>query len=325
MPRTVLLTAAMTLALAPVLGAAEAPTDGAAPATEAEAKSDVRRVDWHTDLAKALRDAASWNRPVLVYFHADWSQPCRWVDEGSFSSAKLAAYVERYFIPVRIDDTAKTNQATIDYDIRVYPTVLFLGPQAESLHIVLGPRSARQLYDTMENVRVLPDLMRTQADAPEDVEANFALGNALARLNQLLRAKPYLEQVIRLDPSGEHGRLSQASLILATVPLEEGNSEEALANLDRFLRHFRDAPEVPVAIYYRGTILFRDGKLEAARKEFERLQREFPKHRQTYLADKAIDAIDVRLKAREVDPGEGADVRTPEPGVPDAETPEPGG
>jgi len=48
-------------------------------------------------------------------------------------------------------------------------------------------------------------------------------------------------------------------------------------------------------------VLYQDGRLEEARKVFERLQKEFPKHAMTYKADKAITAIDARLRAREVE------------------------
>ena len=55
---------------------------------------------------------------------------------------------------------------------------------------------------------------------------------------------------------------------------------------------------MPVAIWYQGTILFQDGRLEEARAYFVKILRQFPTHRKAYEADKAIEAIDARLKAR---------------------------
>jgi len=276
-------------------GPAEAPgKDSLAPA-----KTPPIQIAWRKDLDAARKEAAQTGGSVLIFFHADWCQPCRLMDRGTFANPAVAQFVLRHFIPVKVDDSRETSPITTKYQVRLYPTLLFLGAGGEPLHIVLGPRTPAEIYPILQQVEALPPLIEAQKKAPDDLEANFGLGNALAILNQMRRGEPYLKRAVELAPKNENGRLSQARLLLAVVPLEDGDSALALKNIEYWLREFRNAPEAPVAIFYQGTILFQDGKLNEARVYFERLRKEYPKHPKAYDADKAIEAIDRRLKLLE--------------------------
>ncbi|MBL7141440.1 MAG: tetratricopeptide repeat protein, partial [Planctomycetes bacterium] len=256
-------------------------------------------VAWRAHLDAAVREAADRGRCVLLYFRADWCQPCELMENGTFAIPAIAQFINQHFVPVRIDDSGGAGPITQQYAIRVYPSVLFLDPGGNPLHLVLGPRQPQPFYTILKQVQELPALMARQDAHPDSLEANFNLGNALAQLGHLERAAPYLRQAVDLDPKNAKGVKSQARLILAVVPLEKGRSQEALANIDAYLKEFPDAPEVPVAVWYQGTILFQDNRLTEARAYFEEILRRFPKHPKAYEADKAIERIDVMLRARE--------------------------
>jgi Tfp pilus assembly protein PilF len=262
------------------------------------ARKPLVSIAWRKHLDAARNEAARLGVCTLIYFRADWCSPCRLMGKGTFTLPLVAQYINRHFVPVKVDDSEKRSEATKRYEIRVYPSVLFLDPGGEPLHLVLGPREPEPFYRILKQVQDLPRLMDRQHAHPESLEANFALGNALAKLNHLRRAAPYLKKAADLDPKNEAGHRSQARLILAVVPLEEGDSQKALANLEAWLEAFPKAPEVPVAVWYQGTILYQDGRLAEAKEYFQEIIRRFPKHSKAYEADKAIGHIDARLRAK---------------------------
>jgi len=281
--------------------AAAAATNAREPEARAGATTGAKPlipIAWRSNLDAAKREAAERGWCILVYFRADWCAPCRLMGKGTFTLPAVAQFINRHFVPVRIDDSNGRGEVTKAYDIRVYPSVLFLDPGGEPVHLVLGPRVPEVFYRTLQQVKTLPALMERQHAHPDSLEANFALGNTLGKLNQLKKAAPYLEKAAALDPKNDRGRRSQARLILAVVPLEEGKSAEALANLEAWLREFGNAPEAPVAVWYQGTILYQDGRLNEARRYFEQIIEQFPKHTKAYEADKAIEHIDARLRGK---------------------------
>lgn len=302
---TVCLSAAMAgeVPFGPVKPAAPAPAPTTVPA------QPVVRVNWRTNLEAAQKEAADSGRVFLIYFHADWSQPCRWMDGGTLANRAVAEYVNKNFVPIKVDDTKEAGAISKKYQVRLYPTVLFLDPYGDPLHILLGPKPPGDFYPVLQKVKALPGLVAAQKKSADDVEANFAAGAAFATLDQLRRAEPYLKRVVELDPKNEKGHLHPVRLFLALVPLEDGDSAQAIKNVQQFLTDNKDSPERPTAIYWMAAILYRDNKLKEARGIFDLLRNEYPSHRLSYDADKAIDAIDDRLKAEE-------DAKKPPPAPP---------
>lgn len=279
------------------VGVAARGSEEPGPEDQPKAETPAIQPDWRKDLDSALKEAAASDRVVLIYFYADWCQPCEWMNRGCFGNKPMVTFISRHFIPLRVDDTEETSPVSQRFGIRVYPSVLFLLPTGETLHFAIGPRTPNAFANLLNQIRLFPELMRDQKKAPNDLEANFALGNAFAMLNELHRAAPFLERAAELDPDNKHGRRSQAKLILALVPIEDGDSAATLDNLTTYLLDFPNAPEVPTAMYYVGTALYGEKRYGEAREAFVELQKRFPQHPMTYKADKAIEHIDGLLRA----------------------------
>ena len=289
---------------AATLWAAEAPLGPGKPAAAPEVKSPppASRIDWRTDLDAALKEAAASDRIVFVYFRADWCQPCLLMEAGTFARPGFEKYLTDSFVPVKADDTREPTAISKKYEVRAYPSLLFLSGTGEALHMVVGPQTAPQLHAIMERVLGLAKALAAQKKSPDDLEANFAVGNAYTGLDHLRRAEPYLKRACELDPRNEHGRLSQARLLLAVVPVEDGDAALALKNLAAYMEEFKDSPEMPSAMFFQGEIMLGDAKMDPekllqARQVFDALRTQFPKHIKAYKADRAIDVIDARLRA----------------------------
>jgi len=308
---TVLLAAVIVCAAAPApptkataaTGSAGASKSAASATPTAKAPTPVliawRPLSAKYDMAAALKEAAGAQCSVMIFFTADWCQPCRLMDAGTFTKRGVAQYINKNFVPIRIDDSKDTSPVTTRYSVTAYPSVLFIGPGDDPLHMVVGPRPAAEFYPILQQVEALPRLMDAQRKKPDDLEANFAIGNAFATLEHLKRAEPYLKRAVELArKAGGSPRLSQAALLAATAPLEDGDADQVIRNVDQWLIEFRTAPEAPLAIFMEGTIRFKEGKYELARSYFDRIRKEFPKSPKAFEADQAIETIDGILKSK---------------------------
>lgn len=93
-----------------------------------EAKTDSA---WFQDLGKALTEAQSSQRPLLVKFGADWCFPCLLLEKDLKEDARFKPVLEA-FVLVSVDCTSETeacNKAKELYGVRGMPTVLLLSPE----------------------------------------------------------------------------------------------------------------------------------------------------------------------------------------------------
>lgn len=94
-------------------------------------------VAWGQDLAAAQETAATLDKPVLMFFTADWCPPCALVKSGPLSDADIAAQIERGFVTVKVDmtdpDNEAANRTAMAYEVYGLPTFIATAPDGTEL------------------------------------------------------------------------------------------------------------------------------------------------------------------------------------------------
>jgi thioredoxin 1 len=80
----------------------------------------AERVQWRNDLPAALAESRSSNKPVLLYFTADWCGPCQWMKRNVFIDDAVAVAMHGRYIPVRIDHDQR-NDLIVQYQVQGIP------------------------------------------------------------------------------------------------------------------------------------------------------------------------------------------------------------
>jgi thiol:disulfide interchange protein len=65
-------------------------------------RGGAERIPWRTDFAAASAESASTNKPLFIYFTADWCEPCQSLRHTTWADANVEKALSN-FIPVKID------------------------------------------------------------------------------------------------------------------------------------------------------------------------------------------------------------------------------
>lgn len=96
-----------------------------------------------------LRQAVSENRPMLVFFTAQWCHYCHEMADQVFTDPQIVQLSER-FVCVVVDADAET--AVCDqFDVRAFPTLQFFSPQGVPLKRLVGKKEAAMLAYEMRS------------------------------------------------------------------------------------------------------------------------------------------------------------------------------
>lgn len=94
------------------------------------------------------------NKLLLCEFYADWSDPCKRMEETSLRNSQIRDVIDRNFVPVRITDrqkeTGKNPRLVSDlqkkFRVFAFPTLVIIGSDGEPVASLIGNCSSLTTY-----------------------------------------------------------------------------------------------------------------------------------------------------------------------------------
>jgi thiol:disulfide interchange protein len=115
----------LLLALAVVLGAG----CGKSPA-------HVPKAQWHTDVDAAVASAKAQNKPLLIFFGADWDNGTKLLEQETLADPEVATWLARRFVAAKVDasdsDDPRVLELSKAYKVVGIPNLVILGPDGAS-------------------------------------------------------------------------------------------------------------------------------------------------------------------------------------------------
>ncbi len=116
-----------------------------------KAQSDLR--DHRGSIESLQAEANRSDRPYLLYFSADWSEPCQQMERHTYRSAAVVDYINQHFLFYRahpLTHDRGESDLSRQYQIFLYPTLLVCNPQGEVIHTFSGYIAPNALLDHLQ-------------------------------------------------------------------------------------------------------------------------------------------------------------------------------
>jgi len=97
---------------------------------------------------EALAEAKKQDKLVFLDVYATWCGPCKKLKKTTFSNAEVGTYFNTNFINIEIDgETTKGQQIMAKYNLRSYPSLLFINADSSIKSIKKGFQSSDRLIN----------------------------------------------------------------------------------------------------------------------------------------------------------------------------------
>lgn len=108
-------------------------------------------VNWKS-YDSALSKAKNEGKLIYLYFYTDWCKYCKKMDKETLSDPKVAKYLNRTFIPVRInpDKNKKNKEIASKFGVRGFPANGFAKDGTRPLTILPGYIPPEKLLDVLK-------------------------------------------------------------------------------------------------------------------------------------------------------------------------------
>lgn len=133
------------------------------------------------------------NKLYFIEFYAKWCEPCKWMEENTFTHPALNQYVSKNYVPVKVDvenlDGFVWKQK---YKVQYLPTIVVLNADGALLGKYEKSMGANDLLRALQNHKGSPVSAETEYLAKENLSPA-----ASVKTNQSNEAKPVFVTVKR--------------------------------------------------------------------------------------------------------------------------------
>lgn len=137
---------------------------------------------------KILQQAEKEDKLIFLDAYTTWCGPCRMMDKDVFPDKELGKYYNKHFISVQIDMEGEEGMPLgRKYQVKAYPSLLFIDGTGEVVHRLVGYHEAEQLLDAgqtaidpEQNLKGLTDRFEAGEKDPD-----FLLKLAIARASAM--------------------------------------------------------------------------------------------------------------------------------------------
>lgn len=131
----------------------------------------------HESFSEVLAKAKKENKMIYIDCYTTWCGPCKWMAKNVFTNDTVADFYNKNFINAKIDmENGEGIELAKKYDIRAYPTMLYLNSDGVQLHRTCGSATVANFILNAENALSPNKQLATYATSFKDgkVNATFA-------------------------------------------------------------------------------------------------------------------------------------------------------
>lgn len=261
------------------------PRDVVEPGPGVQADGTVRSaVSWFEgSFEQAKAKAAQTNKSVFLLMGAYWCPPCHRLDEEVFVRPDVAAAIEDRAIPIHIDvERGDGPELVLEYNVMAYPTILMLTADGIEKGRVVDFLPGDELKDALERIDakkdVLAGLAQDVANDPDDLEARYRWGHALALAADRTRAEEQFQALLVADPQDELGYASKVlydRAMFFRAKLDR-DPQAAIAAFTELQQRYPGSPQASLAYRQIGRMYMRLGDEPKAIHSLEAMLAEDP-------------------------------------------------
>ncbi len=257
-----------------------------------------KKINWISEYPEGMKLAEEQEKPVLLFFHAPWSQPSLWMIKDVWEKPDIIESSSKYIcISINVD----TNHYETNFKVKTYPTVIIADSWGNEIFRRAGFISANDLLPLLKvfptSISAVAVLKKIIALDSEDIEALNEMAHLYSEMRVWDISSDYYQQVLKFKDLHLDEELKDVVIInLAMNQLWMRKYEEAEKALEEELKEYPKGKSTEKILYGLFVAKIGQTKISEAEKILKKLKQKYPDSKLTLQAGKILESVKNRKK-----------------------------
>jgi len=261
-------------------------------------ESQEKKINWNTEYPDAMKLAKEQEKPVLIFFHAPWSQPSSRMINNVWEQPNIIASSSKFVcVSINVD----TNHYKTNFTVKTYPTVIFADPWGNEIFSRTGFIPARELLSLMKvfptSFSAINELKKKIEIDSQDIAALHQIAQLYSKMRVWDMSSEYYKEVLKLKDLDLDEELKDVVIFsLAMNQLRLRKYEEAEKALEEELKEYPKGKSTEKILYGLFVAKIGQRKIDEAEKVLKKLKSKYPDSFMTEQAEKILESMKKQKK-----------------------------
>lgn len=257
-----------------------------------------KKINWITEYPEGMKLAEEHEKPALIFFHAPWSQPSKWMIKDVWEQPDIIVLSDKFIcISINVD----INHYETNFKVKTYPTVVFADSWGNEIFRRAGFISARELLPLLKvfpaSISAVNALKKIIEIDSQDVEALHQMAQLYSKMRIWDMSSEYYKEVLKLKDLDLDEELKDIVIFsLAMNQLRLREYEEAEKALEEELKEYPKGKSTEKILYALFVAKIGQRKIDEAEKVLKKLKSKYPDSSMTKQAEKILESMKNRKK-----------------------------
>ncbi len=257
-----------------------------------------KEINWITEYPEGMKLAEEHEKPALIFFHAPWSQPSKWMIKDVWEKPDIIVSSAKYIcISINVD----TNHYETHFKVKTFPTVIIADFWGNEIFRRTGFISADELLPLMKifpsSISAITVLKKIIEIDSQDIVALNKMAQLYSKMHVWNISSDYYKEVLKLKDIHLDEELKDIVILnLAMNQLWMREYEEAERALEEELKEYPKGKSTEKILYGIFVAKIGQRKIDEAEKILKKLKSKYPDSKMTQQAEKILESMKKQKK-----------------------------
>ncbi len=252
---------------------------------------EIPGIDWVEDLETGKELAQAEDKPLMVYYSADWDELSEKFEKDVLTDTDVRAAIDK-IIAVHLDSDVNEETAK-EYGVSAFPTVIFYTHEGDEIDRIVGYVEAKDFLAILNDViddklETFKEMLKREEENPDDLQLRYEVAEYYMESTRIEKAAVRFRSIATDDPENKSGLVPSSMIYLGFCNMINNDPGGAITVFNEVIEKYPDTDEERKAQLYIGDCYRIMDELDKSLEQYKMVAETYPGTEEGEIAEQNV-------------------------------------